>query len=137
MEIKDLKAVTKELNLLYLEDNAQVSRVNMQLFKDIFKHVDLAEDGATGLEMYQKHRYDLVISDINLPKMNGIEVLKKILAIQEVQPIIVISAYNKTEYRHILKSMRIKYFLTKPVESKILLSTIYASIRNIEEVVYH
>ena len=134
MDVRELKSLTKNMNLLYVEDNRYLSRANMQLFEDIFSHVDLAEDGKSGLELYEQNSYDLVISDINLPKMNGLVMLKSILDLKSDQSVIVISAYSKVDYLSKLESLKIEHFLTKPVNSKNIISSIYKSIKKLEVV---
>ena len=134
MDVRELKSLTKNMSLLYVEDNGCLSKANMQLFEDIFLEVDLADDGALGFELYQKKEYDLVISDINLPKMNGLIMLENILKGNSTQPIIVVSAYSKAEYLSRLQELKIEHFLTKPVCSKNMISSIYQSIRNLEAV---
>ncbi|HIP59765.1 MAG TPA: response regulator [Campylobacterales bacterium] len=134
MEIKQLKNITKNMSLLYVEDNKFLSRANMQLFEDIFLQVDLAEDGKSGLDLYQKNAYDLVIADINLPKMNGLVMLKNILNYNANQPVIVVSAYSEIEYLSKLQELKIEYFLTKPVNSKKIISSIYQSVKKLEVV---
>jgi YesN/AraC family two-component response regulator len=134
VDIRELKNITSNMSLLYVEDNSCVSRVNMQLFEDIFEQVDLAEDGESGFTMYKDKYYDLVISDINLPKMNGLEMLKKILLLNPKQSAIVVSAYEKAEYISQIEELKIKYFLTKPVNSKKMISTIYESVKKLEVV---
>ena len=134
MEIKQLKNITKNMSLLYIEDNKYLSKANMQLFEDIFLQVDLAEDGESGLDLYHKRDYDLVISDINLPKMNGLSMLKSILEHNSSQPVIVISAYSEVEYLSKMKELKIEHFLSKPVNSKNMISSIYESVKKLETV---
>jgi len=133
LDIKKLKSITKKLNAIYIEDSRCVSKVSMELFEDIFNRVDLAEDGLSALKKYKNSKYDLVLSDINLPKMNGLEVIKKILTIDDKQAIVIISAYSEIEYFSIMQEMNIKYFLKKPVNSKSLFKTIYESIEHLEK----
>ena len=134
MEIKQLKNITKNMSLLYVEDNKFLSRANMQLFEDIFLQVDLAEDGKGGLCLYQKNDYDLVIADINLPKMNGLVMLKSILDQNCDQPVIVVSAYSEAEHLSKIQELKIKHFLRKPVNSKKMISSIYKSVKKLEVV---
>ncbi len=134
MEIKQLKNITKNMSLLYVEDNRYLSKANMQLFEDIFLQVDLAEDGKSALGLYQKNEYDLVIADINLPKMNGLVMLKSILDDNATQPVIVVSAYSEVEYLSKIQELKIEHFLTKPVNSKNMISSIYKSVKKLEVV---
>jgi DNA-binding response OmpR family regulator len=109
---------------MYVEDNREVNRINMQLFRDIFHQVDLAEDGITALDMYKSSRYDIVIIDLNLPKMSGVDVIKQIKQMDENQLVIVITAYDESECSALLKDINIKHILKKPVKYKKLMSSI-------------
>lgn len=134
MDIKELKNITKNLTLLYVEDNKNLSKIKVELFEDIFKEIDLAEDGAVGLEMYRQKSYDLVITDINLPKVNGLQMLEGMYELDAAQSVVVITAYSEVEYLSKLKEMKIEHFLTKPASSKDMLNTIYKSVKNLEAV---
>ncbi len=132
MDIKGLKNITKNLNLLYVEDNSCLSKIKTELFEDIFKLTDLAEDGEIGLEKYKKNHYDLVITDINLPKLNGLKMIEEIFKLYENQSVIVISAYSEVEYLSKIKELNIEHFLTKPAKSKDILNAIYQSVKSLE-----
>ncbi|MCD4667008.1 MAG: EAL domain-containing protein, partial [Sulfurimonas sp.] len=81
--------------------------------------------GEEGLELYSKGKYDLVLSDINMPKMNGIEMSKAILQENPNQAIIINSAYNEAEYLLELFNAGIEYYILKPVNIKQLNKIIY------------
>ncbi len=132
MDIKQLKNITKDMTLLYVENNRDLSRINMDLFEDIFAKVDLAIDGHSGLELYSKNSYDLVISDINLPKINGLSMLKTIFSKDSEQSVIVVSTFSEYEYFEKLNELGIKHFLSKPISSKNMIRTIYESVKKEE-----
>ena len=132
MDIRELKELVKNMRLLYVEDNKDLSRANMQLFEDIFMHVDLAEDGQSGFKLYQEKDYDLVITDINMPKMNGLVMLKNMREIKHNQVAIVVSAFSEIEYLASMQELKIDHFLTKPINSKHMIEAIYKSIKDLE-----
>ncbi len=132
VDIRELKNITKNLNLLYVEDNVCLSKIKTELFEDIFKLTVLAEDGDIGLEKYRENHFDLVITDINLPKLNGLKMLEEIFKIDKNQSVVVISAYSEVEYLSKLQELDIKHFLTKPAKSKDILSAIYESVKCLE-----
>jgi CheY-like chemotaxis protein len=109
---------------MYIEDNKDVNRINMQLFSDLFYEVDLAEDGLSAMKLYKDNSYDLIIADLNIPKMSGIELIEIIKKINSDQMIMVITAYDESEYIDLLKDLDVKYILKKPVKYKKLLTTI-------------
>ncbi len=135
MDIRELKDITKNLSLLYVEDNSCLSKIKTELFEDIFKLTVLAEDGDKGLERYKQAHYDLVITDINLPKLNGLKMLEEIFKIDKKQSVVVISAYSEVEYLSKIQELNIKHFLTKPAKSKDILNAIYESVKSLEIVI--
>jgi len=135
VDIKELKDITKNLSLLYVEDNSCLSKIKTELFEDIFKLTVLAEDGDIGLEKYKQAHYDLVITDINLPKLNGLKMVEEIFKIDSKQSVVVISAYSEVEYLSKIQELNIKHFLTKPAKSKDILNAIYESVKSLEVII--
>ena len=127
MNIKILKEKTKDLTLLYVEDNEQLKNIKLEMFNEIFKKVVYAENGYEGLMKYQEEHFDLVITDINMPVMDGLEMIEKIQKTDPCQSVIVLSAYAEIEYLTKLSKLNIYCFLTKPVDRKKLLLKIYES----------
>jgi YesN/AraC family two-component response regulator len=129
MNIKDLKEKTKELTLLYVEDNEQLKDVKLEMFNEMFKKVVYAKNGYEGLMKYQEESFDLVITDINMPVMDGLEMVEKIQKIEPSQTVIVLSAYAEIEYLTKLSKLNILSFLTKPVDMRRLLEKIDESTK--------
>ena len=127
MNIKILKEKTKDLTLLYVEDNEQLKNIKLEMFNEIFKKVVYAENGYEGLMKYQNESFDLVITDINMPVMDGLEMVEKIQKIDPSQVVIVLSAYAEIEYLTKLSKLNVFCFLTKPVDMKNILQKIYDS----------
>ncbi len=77
-EIKKLKDSVKNLRVLYSEDEEEM-RVGTELFLNkFFTSVDTAVDGEDGLNKFTKKRYDIVFTDIMMPKIDGLEMLEGI-----------------------------------------------------------
>jgi YesN/AraC family two-component response regulator len=133
MTIKKLKESTQSLSLLYVEDNKSLSQVKLEIFQEMFAKVVYAEDGYEGLKAYQEEHFDLVITDINMPNMDGIQMIEKIRKTDANQAVMVLSAYGEYEYLSRLNELNITSFLTKPVETKKLISEIGKSIQRDKE----
>ncbi len=129
MRIKELKEQTKELTLLYVEDNEQLKNVKLELFNDIFKRVVYAKNGYEGLLKYQEEHFDLIITDINMPVMDGLDMVEKIQKTNPSQKVIVLSAYTELEYLSKLAKLNIACFLTKPIDMKKLVGKISISTK--------
>ena len=130
-KIKDLKRLVQKFSLLYVEDNKELREATSEIFQDLFKELFIAEDGQQGLELYEEYfdnsrKYiDLVISDIQMPRMDGISLSKELFKINQNQKIIVVSAYNDTEYFIELINIGVSGFMQKPLRSKQVLSILF------------
>ena len=85
-----------------------------RFLKKIFSNVYTASNGIDALKLYKKSSYDIVITDIEMPHMDGIEMIEKIRDINEEQAIVVTSAYNNSQYLLKLIDNRIDKFILKP-----------------------
>ena len=110
-----------ELNVLYVEDDDETREELELVLKSWFCNLYVAVNGQDGLNLYQKHRPDIVISDIQMPKMNGLSMSADIKHITSDQEIIILSAYNDVEYLFRALELGIKHYVTKPVSIERLL----------------
>lgn len=131
MNFKLLKQLSKNFSLLYVEDDEILRNKTVGVFKNLFLLVDIAEDGIEGLELYKNHYennskyYDIVVSDIQMPRLDGIGLTKEILSINKKQKIIIVSAYNDKEYLIDLINLGVEGFMQKPLSSENLLEILY------------
>lgn len=122
---------SKNLNVLYVEDNKELRESTVKIFKNYFSSVDTAENGAEGLEKYNEYFkkneecYDLILSDINMPIMNGIEFANMVLSEHYGQSIVFITAHNEVEYLQKSIDLGINGFITKPIAMEQLKKVLY------------
>jgi signal transduction histidine kinase len=122
--MKELQKLTKDLTVLYVEDNEEIIKKMMEMFERLFKKVVRAFNGKKGLEYIKNNNFDLIITDINMPEMDGLEMIKNIRKLEDNGknsiPIIIFSAYDNSET--LIKA--IEYgtdgFIGKPMDLKIL-----------------
>ncbi|MGP2657431.1 response regulator transcription factor [Malaciobacter sp. WC5094] len=118
--IKKFNNILKNLNVLYIEDEENIrlniKKVLLLLCKNVFDTGSV--EGAK--EILEKQRIDIIISDINLPKQNGLDFVEEIRKINKKIPVILLSAYTETNY--LLKATKLKLidYLTKPVNFETL-----------------
>jgi len=123
--------LTKNLNILYCEDDPTFQKETAKVFKELFLNVDLASNGLEGFHKYKEYykkqnkTYDIIITDINMPHMNGIDLAKEIYSLNKKQSIIVVSAHDESKYLMELVNIGIEQFLIKPLDFDILLSVIH------------
>ena len=114
--LKDLLEFSKPLHVLYVEDDINIRDNYTKLFSEFFASLDCADDGKEGLEKFKTKTYDIIITDINMPRMNGIEMIQNILATNPEQNIIVTSAHDESHYLLELIDLGIESFLIKPID---------------------
>ncbi len=112
--------------ILVIEDEAAIRRVLVKIIKEenISYQIEEAEDGCSGFDMIQKEDFDLVLCDIKMPKMDGVEVLSKTQKIKPEIPFIMISGHGELETA--VETMRIGAFdyISKPPDLNRLLNAI-------------
>lgn len=134
-----LEKYGRELSVLFVEDDEGISKEMNFLLGDIFTKVDSGFDGIEGLLKYNQYfqanekYYDLLITDIRMPNMNGIELIKNIYSINPSQKVIVLSAHNESEYLMELVNIGIAQFILKPIDYNNFLDVIYKVSKMIYE----
>lgn len=112
------------ISLLFVDDNATIRKLYKRLLEKHVNHLYIAENGLHGLELYQKHKPDLVITDMVMPVMNGLEMVKEIKKVAPDAKFVVMSAYSEKDSFVESIHLGIDGYLMKPVEAKKLLSLI-------------
>ncbi|KOP36142.1 DNA-binding transcriptional response regulator, NtrC family, contains REC, AAA-type ATPase, and a Fis-type DNA-binding domains [Flavobacterium sp. CF108] len=112
--------------ILIIEDEAAIRRVLVKILSeenDTYQ-VDEAEDGAAGLEKIKNNDYDLVLCDIKMPKLDGVEVLEEVKKIKPEIPMVMISGHGDMETA--IHTMRLGAFdyISKPPDLNRLLNTV-------------
>lgn len=125
----------KTLTILYIEDDEDIQKSIFESFTNFFKKVFLASNGDEGLETFIEHKkdIDIIISDINMPKLTGIEMLKKIRERKENIPIIFTTAYTDTKYLLDAINLNVSEYVIKPY----LLTDVLKKIEHICEEIYY
>ena len=123
--IEKLISVSKGVSLLYVEDDRILQQETAQLLKNFFQKIDLAQNGEEGLELFELGKYEIIITDINMPKVNGVEMVKAIRRKDRHQMIIVISAHDEPHYLIDLINAGVQHFLSKPIDLTRLISVLY------------
>jgi diguanylate cyclase (GGDEF)-like protein len=113
--MNQLKKLTQNLTILYVEDEENSREQLCEIFHMLFKSTDTAFDGEDAYEKYKQKTYDIVITDINMPRISGLELIKKIKAINPKQNIIIISAHNNSEYLMEAIDLGVDNFIMKPL----------------------
>jgi len=112
-----LAASLKQKLRILIADDVQVTRRSTRLMLSMIDTVEvvaIASDGIQAVEMTKAQRPDIVVLDINMPEMNGLEAFKHIKQVQPETGCIIISAEKETSILHEAMSLGIRDYLFKP-----------------------
>ena len=108
----------KNKNVLYIEDELDVLRNISTLLRNFFKKIYVAADGESALATFKEKEIDILLVDIELPRMNGIELIKTIRKTHKDIPVVIISAYTKTDYLLESVELNLDKYIVKPLTSQ-------------------
>ncbi|HEX9023655.1 MAG TPA: response regulator [Geobacteraceae bacterium] len=114
------------VSLLYVEDDPVTRDIMAKIIRMKLPEVELlvAENGRIGLELYREHTPPLIITDVAMPLMDGIEMATEIKAENPGAIIIVISAYSNTEYLLSSIEIGVNHYVLKPIDFTKFFATI-------------
>ncbi|MDD4505523.1 MAG: response regulator transcription factor [Sulfurospirillaceae bacterium] len=121
----------KNIKVLYAEDEEGIRENISFVLSLLFKEVFVAKDGEEAFELFEEKKPDLLIFDICMPKMDGIEVLNKIRKSNKAIPIIVLTAHTEETYLFRAIELNITRYLLKPFSKDALLDAIKTCILNL------
>jgi len=135
----EITTYTKKMTILFVEDHEELRADTTDILKSFFKTIDSCSNGKEALEKYLKYKednsstYDIVLSDIQMPIMDGIELTKRLYEINPSQTIIILSAYDETKYLLSLINLGIEQFIKKPIDYQELLGTFLNASKKITQ----
>ena len=120
----------KDITVLYCEDEEYLRDITKGILESFTKKQYICEDGLEGLEVFKQHQddIDLIITDVNMPNMSGLEMAKEIKQINPNMPIIVATAFSNSEYLLEAIDLGIDKYVLKPVNIKKLLDIMTKSL---------
>ena len=124
---KDFFRYLKKLSLLYVEDDENTREELEYFLQNKVKNLYVAKNGQEGFELFEKYQPDLIITDIQMPVMTGTKMIKLIKQINSTIPIVIITAFNDTDYLFEAIKLNVTNYLTKPL-NLFALSEVLANI---------
>ena len=138
-DIKEIVKYTKELKLLYVEDNKDARESTYLILKDFFENITTAIDGEDGRDKFLLNNisnidepFDFIITDINMPKIDGLEMIKDIRRYKKDIPILVISSYSESDYFISSIKLDVEGYLLKPIVIKQFVGVLRKSIQKLK-----
>ncbi len=132
IDIKEIIQYTKHMTLLYVEDNKDTRVATLGILNNLFDNIIVGIDGQDGLDKFKDNKdIDLVISDINMPKLNGINMSEQILIIDPNMAIFIFSAHNESNYFLDAIELGIEGYFLKPLNINQFLKSLTKYIQRI------
>lgn len=127
------KEILNTISVLYVEDENDVREFTSKLLSSLLKKVYTAKDGAEGLELFKENKddIDLIVSDINMPKMNGLEMCEAIKEINKEIPLVITSAHNDTNFLRKAIEVGVNTYAMKPIDLYQLIESIIKAMEPI------
>ncbi len=137
MDMKEMtetiKVLSDNIGVLYVEDNLGLSKNVETLLCRVFKDVYIAHDGKEGYSQFLKHRPKIVITDINMPVLNGFAMTKKIKDVEPNCKIIVLSAFDEKKHLYTAIKLGVFSYLHKPAKTPELISALHDAVLSINK----
>jgi PAS domain S-box-containing protein len=116
IDVNEIIKYSKNLKLLYVEDNPEARDMTVSILEDFFDDITLAYDGEDGLDKFKNNKYDLILTDINMPNLNGLDMIEKIKDIDSDVFIVILSAHNEDDFFIRSIKLGVDAYLLKPID---------------------
>jgi diguanylate cyclase (GGDEF)-like protein len=131
-QFEQLEKDTRKLSLLYVEDNPEARSSTILILEQFFDNIEVAADGEEGFEKFKNGEFDIIMSDINMPKINGLDMIRLIRKTDFHIPILLLSAYNEENYFTEGIKIGISGYLLKPINIEQFMDIMSRVIENIK-----
>ena len=111
-------SILKNFTVLYVEDNLDIAEEIAFFLRRHVKELYIAYDGEAGLALFHAHTPDLIVTDIQMPRLNGLDMIQAIRDINQDIPIIITTAFNESDYLLKAINMQVDGYLVKPLNLK-------------------
>ena len=128
-----MKEILKNFTILYVDDEEDVRKNAVEYLERIAKKVLEAKDGKEAIGIWKKSKPDIIITDINMPRLNGIDMASYIRANDKDVQIIIATAYSDTEYLLKAVELQLVKYIIKPITKEKLLGALNQSMSLIED----
>ncbi len=116
--------ILKNLKILYVEDEDQIRELMQEVLGHEFKRFQTASDGIEGLQKFQEECFDMVITDIEMPRLGGLELAARIKKLSRTTPVVLLTAYSEKERLFKAIDAGVSKYLVKPFTPDKLLGVV-------------
>ena len=112
------------ISILIVEDEIELKDQLVEYFEIYFNKVYEATDGLEAYNIYNKYKPNIIFTDINMPKLNGLEFIKRVRVVDTKTPIVILTAHTDTSYLLNAIELNLVSYLLKPIEASKLKETV-------------
>ena len=128
-----MKDMLKNFTVLYVEDEEMVRKNAVEFLNRVAKNVLEAKDGKEAIKIWSEHKPDIIITDINMPRLNGLDMASYIRAQDKDVQIIVATAHSDTDYLLRAVELQLVKYIIKPITKEKLVRALEMSMELIED----
>ncbi len=110
--------INKRIKVLYVEDDDIARENGLEYLENYFENLYEASNALTALKLYDEIKPEIIITDIQMPKLNGLEFIKNIRKKDKKTQVIVLSAYSNKDYLFSAIELGLVKYLIKPIKEK-------------------
>jgi len=129
--LEEIIQASKKMKLLYVEDNKEARTSTATVLKELFDVVIIAVDGEDGVSKFNENAIDLIITDISMPKCNGLDMIEIIKKQNKHISTLLLSAYTEIEYFKRSIELGVDGYLFKPLDMNQFLNAIHKVIAKV------
>ena len=118
--MESIKSKLKALTILYAEDEIGIRKNIMKTLSYYAKDVYEASNGKEAFDLYEENRPDIILSDIHMPIMDGLEFIKKVREKDKDTPVVMITAHTDKKYLMEAVELHMEKYVVKPINTKML-----------------
>lgn len=124
--------INKKIKVLYVEDDDIARENGVEYCENYFENIYEASDALSALKLYEQIKPDIIITDIQMPKLNGLEFIKRVRQKDKKTQVIVLSAYSHKDYLFAAIELQLVKYLIKPVKEREFEEALNLCIESIE-----
>lgn len=133
MKQEEFKEFISDLTILYIEDDEDIRKYISEFLQRYCQNLYESSTAEEGLNLYKEHKPNIIIADINLPKMSGMELISLIRKNDKKTKIIISTAYTNKEFTIEAIELYISRYLVKPITSNDLMEALKKAVNELNE----
>lgn len=130
-QMKFLQENGEGISVLYAEDDPTLGAITETYLSRFFRNIRRCANGQEALDVYQHEQFDIVVTDILMPKMTGLELIEEIRKVNTLQIILITSAYSETEFMTQAIKLGVDGYLLKPINNGQFIEMLYKVVDKI------